>query len=630
MTTKTFMDANKQFAADGFVLIPSREAEITTNVNEQHYFSAGTSYRKKLGEVIEFTDTSNKEVSMGVEEFVHYNDGSLGAFTKGVVMDLAEIGDNQITYYGVSDKTTILKQGQEYSMSYLGNSLTLKEFIWKIADDTYMLVAPQVTIHLAEGIDVVLEDYVQVQYVNGGIARLVHQHGTYQTVSNDAYIATDSGFELKLTDRAFYNGLEKAVSLDEMVIDSSSNLMVDEDEESVKIPTFRVVNGKDGADGSDGLTGEDGISGEDGNSGDNGQKGQNGFDGLEGNSGEWGYDGQVGESGMDAEHSASDENGIVGIMQEPAPTIGIDADSYKVGANSFDVKLLINDDEENPMLRDEIEWSIYKRDTMEYVDSDKFQTGVNSAQIQTTKLEPGVDYVFIVKGDYETEAHGLFSDVNLYTKIFRTDELGLSIEKVQVTEDSIIVKTVKTDESLVSTYSVALYLGDDTSNNISSLDLNTYTDGKEFIFKTGGNLLDAGVNITPNTEYKIQLTNINSNGSAVAVDVSKVVTTLKTRPYYLDKDSNKIEVSAMKTKMLMSSRYQTATVSLDTSIKDIHSGIKGYRYELYETLEDETEITTPIQTKEVQTMESVNFNVEAGQKYFARVVVLFDDNKKVC
>lgn len=627
LTTKTMLDTNKQFSADGYVLVPSRETEVTTNVNEQYYFSAGTNYRKKYGQKIEFKDTSNKEVSMGTEEFVHYNDGSLGAFTKGVVMDLVEIGDNQVTYYGVSDKTTILKQGQEYSMSYLGNSLTLNEFVWKIADDTFMLVSPEITIHLTDEIEVVLEDYVQVQYVAGGIARLIHQRGTYQTVSDDAFIQTDSGFELKLTERAFYNGLEKAVSLDEMVIDSSSNLVVDENEESLKIPTFRVVNGKDGEDGADGFTGEDGVSGENGSSGDSGDKGQNGYDGLEGNSGEWGYDGQVGENGKDAEHS-DEEDGIVGIVQESAPTIAIDAESYKVGTNSVNMMLKINDP--NGMLTsDDLVCTIYKRDDMTEVFKTTINSGMTGGNISTQSLQPGVDYVFIVEGSYESDAHGLFSGVNFLTKIFRTDELGLSIEKVQVTEDSIIVKTVKTDDSLVSTYGIGLYLGDDLTN-LSSLATNSYTEGTEFVFKTNENVV-TGTQITPNTEYKIQLTNIQAtDGSGVSADVSKVITTLKTKPYYLaDDNTTKVQVSEKSTKILTSSRYQTATVSLDTSIIDEHSGIKGYRYELYETATDATTITTPVQTKEVQTMETVTFNIEPEKNYFARVVVLFDDNEKL-
>lgn len=629
LTTKTMLDANKQFSQDGYVLVPSRDTEVTTNVNEQYYFSAGTNYRNKYGQTIEFKDTSNKEVSMGTEEFVHYNDGSLGAFTKGVVMDLAEIGDNQVTYYGVSEKTTILKQGQEYSMSYLGNSLTLNEFIWKISDDTYMLVSPEITLHLTNDIEVVLEDYVQVQYVAGGIARLVHQRGTYQTVSDDALIQTDSGFELKLTERAFYNGLEKAVSLDEMVIDSSSNLLVDENEESLKIPTFRVVNGKDGEDGADGFTGEDGVSGENGTSGDNGDKGQNGFDGLEGNSGEWGYDGQVGEDGEDAEHSES-ADGIVGIVQETAPTIAIDAESFKVGINSVDMLLKINDP--NDMLTDDdLVCTIYKRDDMTEVFSKLIDSGVglNGATISTQNLEPGVDYVFIVTGNYETSTQQRFDGVNFITKIFRTDELGLSIEKVQVTEDSIIVKTVKTDDSLVSTYGIGLYLGDDLTN-LTSLATNSYTDGMEFIFKTNENVV-TGTQITPNTDYKIKLTNIQTiAATSVSADVSKVVTTLKTKPYYLGADGiTKVQVSEKDTKILTSSRYQTAAVSVDTSIVDEYSGIKGYRYELYETTTDATTITTPIQIKEVQSMETVSFNIEPTKRYFARVVVLFDDNEKL-
>lgn len=627
LTTKTMLDSNKQFHGDGYVLIPSRDTLVTTNVNEQYYFSAGTNYRKKYGQTIEFKDTSNKAVSMGTEEFVHYNDGSLGAFTKGVVMDLAEIGDNQISYYGVSDKTTILKQGQNYQMSYLGSSLVLNEFVWKIADDTFMIVSPEITLQLTNDIQVVLEDYVQVQYVAGGIARLVHQRGTYQTVSDDAFLITDGGFELKLTERAFYNGLEKAVSLDEMVIDSSSNLIVDENEESLKIPTFRVVNGKDGENGSDGQTGEDGTTGENGESGDSGEKGKNGYDGLEGNSGEWGYDGQTGENGNDAEHAESSD-GIVGIVQESAPTVGIDAESYEVGINSVEMMLKINDP--NGMLTsDDLICTIYKRDDMTQVYQTTIGSGMTGGTVSTRNLEPGVDYVFIVEGSYESDANGLFSGVNFLTKIFRTDELGLSIEKVQVTEDSIIVKTVKTDDSLVSSYSIGLYLGDENTS-ITTLSGNTYQDGTEFIFKKNVNVV-TGTSITPDTEYKVALTTIQArDGSSVSADISKTVKTLKTKPYYLGADGvSKIDISDKQTKILTSSRYQTATVSADTSIVDEYGGIKGYRYELYETVTDLTTITTPVQTKEVQTMETVTFNIEPDKRYFARVVVLFNDNEKL-
>ena len=47
LTTKTMLDANQQFMADGFVLIPSRNTEVTTDVNEQYYFSK--LFSKKFG-----------------------------------------------------------------------------------------------------------------------------------------------------------------------------------------------------------------------------------------------------------------------------------------------------------------------------------------------------------------------------------------------------------------------------------------------------------------------------------------------------------------------------------------------------------------------------------------------------
>lgn len=628
LTVKVMRDSVKHFPGDGYVLVPSRQAEVTTDVNEQYYFAAGTSYREKFGETISFKDTSDHKVNTDTKQFVHYLDGSLAAFSRGVVMNLADVGDEQVTYYGVSDKTTIMKEGQGYAMTYMGDKLEMGEFIWKLAEDRYMIVTPQVTLHLNGENEAVLEDYVQLQYVDGGIVRLIHQQGTYQTVADNAYLVTDSGIELNLMKKAFTANGEEILSLDAMVIDSSANLNLDEDEEGVKIPTFNVVNGKDGEDGDEGGSGEDGTMGEDGQegvSGAEGDNGNNGYDGQEGNSGDWGYDGKDGTNGENAQHAGSND-GIASIEQEKAPTVSLETATYAVGPNHVLMNLKIDDP--NSMLQRDLSWSIYNRNTMAEAAKGTIPRGVTSAVVSTSALQPDTEYVLVVSGSYATDVNVF--DTDFFTKIFSTDTLGLRLEKVQATDSAIKIRTVMSEDSMVGSYSLALF--DEAGNRISSLDT-TFTTGTELEFRAGVGL-ENGVSLSSDTNYKVRLTNlVNKDSTSIGADVSMDIMTLKTTPYYEGADhtpETRISVGATNAVLTGSDRYQTISINMDTGIQDPDSGIQGYRYELYEvsTLgQDPT--TDPVFVKELQNMQTTTFSVDREKNYVGRVVVLFHDNEKL-
>lgn len=631
LTVRTILKSQKEFYQGGYVLVPPTEENITTNVNEQYYFEAGTKYKNKYGEIIIFKDTSNDEVSVSTEQFVHYEDGSLGAFTKGVVMDLVDVGEEQVKYYGVSDKTIITKEGSSYEMSYLNNSLVMNEFIWKISDDAYMVVSPEVTLRLNNNTEIVLEDYAQVQYVAGGIARVVHQDGTYQTVSDDAYIKTDAGLELKLTSRCFFKDGVESVSLDTMVIDSSSNLVVDENEDKVKLPTFRVVNGKNGADGEDGADGESGFEGEtgaDGGEGSSGNEGQDGYDGLEGDGGEWGYDGKDGIAGEDAEN-AGVQDGIASIEQQKAPIVKLETDKYTLGPNSVTMNLVIDDPK--GMLDGDMTWTIYSRDDMKVHNTGTIPQGVTGQVITSSNLVPATEYVLVVSGEYTNEGYTFETD--FFTKIFETDSIGLGIEKVQVTDTSIVVKTIKDDSSKVGTYKIGLYIGEESTTNVGMYTFD-YADGREFVFDKDNGMVD-GVEITPDTDYVLRLYDVTDEvtGSLISANVTQKVTTLKRTPYYEVETNGEVVkryIPQTLTRTITSSRYKTVAVSIDTSLCDLDNGITGYRYELFETstLTGDVNNAVPTQVKETEDMETVNFKIDPEKNYIARVVVLFNDNEK--
>ncbi len=663
LTFLAYKDSLREFGGSGYILVPSKNIALTTDVNEMHYFSAGTSYKEKFGEKISFKDTSNKDVLVNKEQFVHFTDGSLKSFTNGVVMSLTEVDEKQVSYFRVSDKTTIVKNATQYEMSYLGDVMQIQEFIWKIADDTYMVVAPQITVRLSRDKTVTLNDYVQIQYIDGEIVRLVHEQGTYQTVSSDAYILTDGGVELRLVSKYFVVNGEETLSLDSMVIDSDANLKVDENDK-IKLPTFNVVNGTDGANGDNGAdgdngdkgqlgeTGDNGSGGNKGTSGGNGQNGQSGIngtdgeDGEKGEGGELGYDGKDGEDGDDAQSSTSPD-GIGSIEQSEAPKVTLHTEkdgtikNYFVGANSADIWLNIID--KDGLLTDNLKWTIYTREGYKYVagydkefHSDegliqKPTTNATEAQVITNKLQPDTEYVLIVTGTYVTE-YGEFTQ-DFLTKIFSTDKLGLNIEKVQVTSDSITVRVNMRDDSQIGSYGVALYRETDLDNPISLKGLLEGNVGtKEFTFSEMENLQNGQV-IYPDANYVVKLCNVEakSNGK-LPVDISLDINTLKRTPYYLDTTTNtpqEISVTDMKTKIIPSDRYKTITLSLEAGIKDPDSGIVGYRYELYQTSNTEAGDGEFVESKDVDSLQNITFDVDPQYNYYGRVIVLFKDNEKI-
>ena len=664
LTFWAYKNSLKEFGGSGYILVPSKNVALTTDVDEMHYFSAGTSYKEKFGERISFKDTSNKDVLVDMEQFVHFTDGSLKSFTNGVVMSLTEVDEKQVSYYRVSDKTTIVKNATQYEMSYLGDVMQIQEFVWKIADDTYMVVAPQITVRLSRDKTVTLNDYVQLQYIDGEIVRLVHEQGTYQTVSSDAYILTDGGVELRLVSKYFLVDGEEALSLDSMVIDSDANLKVDENEDNIKLPIFNVVNGENGTNGDDGEDGDNGDKGQIGQAGDNGsggnkgtsggngQNGQSGIDGSDGEDGEkgeeggLGYDGADGQNGNDAKPSTSPD-GIGSIEQSKAPRVTLHTEkdgtnkNYFVGANSADIWLTIFD--EDALLTDNLKWTIYTREGYKYVagydkefhsEEGLIPRPMNSsseAQVITNKLQPDTEYVLVVTGTYATE-YGEFTQ-DFLTKIFSTDTLGLSLEKVQVTSDKITVRVNMKEDSQIGSYGIALYRETDLDNPISIIGLlNGNVGTKEFTFSDMQNMQNGEV-IYPDANYVVKLCDVTAkNNSTLPVDISLDINTLKRAPYYLDATQNpeqKISVTDMKTKIVPSDRYRTVTLSLEAGIKDPDSGIIGYRYELYQTSQTEAGDGKFVDSKEVESLQNVTFDVDPEFSYYGRVIVLFKDNEKV-
>jgi len=689
----------KKFVADGFILDAPAEVAVT-EVNKQHYFSQGAKYQEKFDTKVLFKDANGEEVSLDINQFLHYADGSLGSFTKGVIMDLDDVGQEQFGYYSITPNTLLVKNGNDYEMSSRGEKMTISEFVWKISDTDYMIVSPEVTLQLGSSQEIVLPNYAQLKYVDSGIVRIIHQQGTYQTVSADSFLYTQGGAELNLVGKNFYQNGEPGLSLDSMAIDDDNYIELDENTDSpeLKIPTFNVINGKDGVagvageageegeqgeDGEDGELGEEGIEGEEGMAGEEGgagAMGNIGQDGVEGDEGIMGYDGAEGEDGENAQNGG--DNGVaVDLLARPTGSVDT-AENYEVTAGSAKMELKLNDPDQS-WVQGETSIDIIDRNTMEsiFYDPSKyateeeakaaaeaaakelgrdFENANGSMMLNQSNLKPNTEYIIVVNGNYYVEKDG--EDVlygTLFSKVFKTDELGIAIAKDVVTDSSVSVKTT-INASNVRSYSVRFFVIDENDTEKTIGLYNLLTGDGTYVFDNEGHPGNEGgsesadeyralnVTVESDTTYYAEIASVVlSDGSLVdAGDTTIELKTLKKKPYSksegTDAEGNPVEVQTPVTEMqpnvIMNAKNRSVTVSLD-KLEDEDNGIKGYRYELYRyseynaaSIDGNLQNLTPAYSKSVTTAADQTFSIpdseSTSETFIAKVVVEFFDNEK--
>ena len=658
------------FPYDGYILnADAKSSTDETNTGcEQIYFAGGTPYKEKMGSQVLFRDSSEQSRAIENLQFIHYTDDSLGSFSKGVIMNLDALNQEQYGYYSITKNTILLKNGTQYEMSSRGEAMTMTEFLYKISDKDYMIVSPEITLHLGDGYEIILEDYVQLKYVDNGIVRIVHQQGTFQTVSEEAYLTTQDGTMLNLASKNFMEEGEPVLSLDSIALNDTSYLQIDENVEQPGIPTFNVVNGTDGISGISGEDGEEGESGEEGETGEsgtegdlgesgldgdsgtsgkNGTTGNDGRDGVEGNTGSMGYDGAPGEAGVDG--TREDEgSGVVATELYAQPTIAMKTDSYDVTAGSASMTLRMTD-VDNSLTTEDMTIKLYDKATMQEITSfdgeayEEFLRGGSDVAINMAGLSPNTEYVLQVVGSYLTSVDDITGhQVVLYNKTFTTNSLGVTLSKDLVTDTTIQVISNRTSSD-VAQYDVVLYTSHDATGNpfngtVYHMDA-TSASQVTSIFTDG---TPEGLDVTSNTVYYACIQNVVLTGQTTPVDLDASVTeitltTLKEKPYYQQSEEDggaKQPVSYLVP--TVNTNAVDCSISLEIpQLVDPDFGITGYRYELYKASEltaamNEERLPVAAYTAESSNLKTQSFVLNPGDnaEYVGRVVVLFEDNEK--
>lgn len=286
LTSKKYVEAQEYFDDSGYILGTTAGEEVG---DERYYFEKGSKYQHTYEGSITLNDINKNKVSIDSKSFVHYDNGSLFGLNDSVLMDTDDINDNQISYYSISSDSILSKSGNSYVTSNAGSEVDFSNFIWKISNERYMVVSDKIILFASDKNQQEFEDYIELEYVDAGVVRLVNKEGTYSTISSDAYLELSNGYRLYLGSKNVSDGEAIVMNLTEMVVNSDDNIEIIPDEtykkENLNQPQI-IVNATDGEDGAEGESGNEGDEGEasgdgaDGNylgslgNGDNGRPGE--------------------------------------------------------------------------------------------------------------------------------------------------------------------------------------------------------------------------------------------------------------------------------------------------------------------------------------------------------------------
>ncbi len=600
-TFKVENENSKAFADSGYIL--QSMSETDQNVS-RYYFNSNETYKVKYNSKVLFDDTEGEEVIADIVNFIHYSDGSISAFTNGVILNLENIDENPITYYNIMANDILESQGESYTISNLDTTLRFTNLIWKIDANKYIIISDSISLIFGNSDPNIISGYVEIEYLDNEIVKIYNQEVTYQTISSDAYIDLPDDIRIDIGNKIVSKSGENKMSLENMVIDSDDNITIvdlNEDDETTEETTDEdAVEETITNNGSSTVTSSD--------SSDSSSTSNSETTVINGN---------IGSSDNSSENSSStsavtetdDESTIissgssVSVTEAPSYTV----ESMSVSSIGFDVSISI-EDEDNTLVSDT---NIYvlNNSTGKQVYQYTETLGVYDVQIEVSSLTPDTEYTLVVEASYSIDETTYTK--NFIYKIFRTSTLGIEVEKDVLTDSSIGVALVIDSDCEISSVDV-------TISNTSGIVLETRTvqitvdassDTKQLLEFTG---LDS------NTEYDIALSNIlydgqilsNSNLEAITLTTLKQTPTLTGATYQIDKRNGKFELSL-------------------TNVQDPDGGIQGYTFEIYDTRSTDGEPVKTIESSTTSTtLEIDNDTILRNVGYYFKVVVEFYDNEK--
>lgn len=590
LTNENFQFATSEFASDGFILAAADENSkigMGETENQQLFFNQGDKYLKRKDNSITFKTADGEKVNVENENYIHYTDTSMSSMTKSVVLDTDNISENQIVCYTIPKGNMLEKRNRGYAVNNGDQLLEVENFVWKLSGNRYMVVSPEIELVVDEDSTQKFDDYIQLEYKDGGVVDLINHDGTYKSISSAAYLELLNGVRIYLGSKNISNGDSVLMNMGQMLVNSSDEIEQSPDvafrNESDTDPKIQV-NATDGRDGADGEDGEDGKSGdagkagengENGESGENGENGENGSTGQQGAAGGAGSPGSGGDPGINAKSYIYEEEGmpIVTALLNPS-------DKGTTG----DVTVTLKDCVWNPK---ESYFSIIESSSGQEVwrglVGDPVEGHTDLYHFECDSLKPGTNYTFVVDANYTPDTMDTPLNQEIYTKYFTTLNSGFDLKFKYSEENKIVAVITKTTESTQKAIFADIYLDGDLSTPYSSE-----------IGVVHGQPIDAG-----KYPYNFYTGEINVENMKVNESFEIQYSTLaRNRLYYMqlrdpnigygDSDYPYVDGRTLKHPPTLDRptvslvEKDNAFVITPVGIEDIDDGIMSYTYEIYD------------------------------------------------
>lgn len=612
---------------------------ILNGITNRYYFEQNEKYTSSYNNQITFHDTEGEKVTLGDDNFIHYNSGNISALQDSVLLDLNKINDNPIVYYNVSANKEIKKISNRYSVRNLDSDLQFEQAIWKISANKYIILGNKLTATLNNGVTKEADGYIELQYSDNEVVSIYNQDFNSQTISSNSYIDIENGIKLNLGTKIVSQNDVNKMSLEDMVINSNDNVtLVDlskkETENKDENNTENTTNETNTQTNT--VTNNENNA----NSSNNNNKSENGDKNTTTNAGNNSQTNTTVTTNTTTQSTTNETQNKINIITPdilyeyvdgnenkvdetvPAKEPKFKLENLEVTAVGIQTELQIKDDDDTLSKSDNINIKITNNSTGKVVYTDTQPYGIFKIPINIETLIPDTSYTITVSATYVVNEKNYTKD--FLNKTFVTSTAGVDLVKDSYTDNSLAFN-VNFSDKLIDSADVTLL--DSNGNEIPNRKQNIKNNGTEENVTFDG--------LTADTDYTVRLTNISYNG--IIQEGDNWNKDLKCKTLKTAASINKLNYSVNK-------RNGTFTLYID-DVTDDNGAIQSYKYVMYKytqikdengktTLDYDTtnviyqkdttnkEITIPVNN------DSGDGGVVKGQYYGFKVIATTYDNEK--
>ncbi|MBQ6494908.1 MAG: hypothetical protein IJI49_02790 [Bacilli bacterium] len=568
-----YQDNSKVFESEGYII------STTTKKNSKYYFSPNTKYKENVDKDITFKDSDSKSVTVSSENFVHYQNGSISFLTRGALLNLGEINSSALNYYNVDNDDIITYKNKNYVVNSNKGTVNIESFIGRISDNKYIIAGNNLSLKIPNKTEKITGDYFEVLFIENGIVKIDNKESSYQVTAQDTTISVGNDTVIDLgTGKIFHNG-EAKMLMSQLTINGDENIDIETPEKKDNDSSGSGGDGDGGNDGNEIINPNNNSDSNNNSGNDNNQNG--GGQGEDNNS-----------NGGNGGNGKADSAAQIELIEANVTSTDIDLSFQLNNASAIKGKLVATLTNVNNNKR-ELEKEIDARN--------------GTFTVSKESLLPDSEYTLTI-----TETN-VGSEKQYFQKTFKTNDLGIVLEKEYATSSSLAYSIKFNENSEVTKAKLVLYNsgGIKEGNEDVIISADDISKTREF-----NNLLS-----NSNYSAKVESIWIRNVEYTDVYTINRIDTTLKQTPILSD-----IQVTPNAEEIKFTIRVN--------NIEDPDKGIISFKYNIYkaEDITIDNPEPEPVYTINKNDRDDLILNLNeieelrTGVDYRCKVVALYNDN----